>query len=132
MNRSEYDTVHAHSAPEPEEPKLTAQEFAGSGDRTLLYGYTVERYTHHVYLKDGKLHVYIYRGVPKPEEDKLVSFISGRTIYASDTVPSKRAYPQYSDAAFCHRLISLGLDPRLTSWPLDPAPDRGAFAGEVL
>ena len=81
-------------------------------DRTLLYGYTIERHTFHVYLKDGKIHKYVY------SYDKETTYHREESCwdYASDLVPDKRVYPAASDLEFCRILLRSGVDIPCTTW----------------
>ena len=61
-------------------------------DRTLLYGYTCDRKTFHVYLKDKEIHTVLYDisydgKIPKPINMTEVHVMSNR-----DYVPDKRLY----------------------------------------
>lgn len=73
-------------------------------DRTLLYGYTVDRDTWHVYLQDGLIHLLVYKG------DVMLSHRSAATWDAEDLVPNKRAYPESTDEAFAWTLHHLWID----------------------
>lgn len=73
--------------------------------KTLLYGYTTERDTHHVYQKNGVLHFVVYNG-----KHKLVDHRYGRELSIDGIVPNKRLYPESCDFDFCLRLKRLGVD----------------------
>lgn len=79
-------------------------------DRTLLYGYTCERETFHVYLKDKQIFVVIYnteysRGKPTPKNMRRIEVKSNR-----DYVPDKRLYPERCDYHFCKLLKENSVD----------------------
>ena len=40
---------------------IKAEDMSNTEDRTLIYGYTCERESFHVYIKDKEIHVVIYR-----------------------------------------------------------------------
>lgn len=61
----------------------------GGCDTTLLYGYTLERSTFHVYFKDMKIHKIIYNSNDRYPEHYSVA----KSFDAEDLIPSKRAYP---------------------------------------
>ena len=57
MKRDEFDRVERKGkAPEP---LITTQNLNNRQDRTLLYGYTCDRETWHVYLKKGNIHTVV-------------------------------------------------------------------------
>jgi hypothetical protein len=86
-------------------PKLvTAQEFAQEG--TLVYGYTVERDTFHVYAKDGMLHRFIYRTYLS-NDVHVIAYEAREAFEAVELSPSKAIYWQRSDFEFCMRLAEL-------------------------
>lgn len=71
--------------------------------RTLLYGYTVDNDTVHIYLDDGLIHAMVYK---KPAKFML-SYHKGDKILASLLRPTKRAYPALCDFEFCKILNTL-------------------------
>lgn len=78
-------------------------------DRTLLYGYTVERHTWHVFLYSREIHRYIY---DEEMPDKPVFKLRDHAVtwrQASDLIPSSRAYPEACDYEFCSLLKKKGL-----------------------
>lgn len=66
-------------------------------DRTLLYGYTTERATWHVYQQGGLLHKVIYIGSNPGFEFTEVA----EKIDARHPIPNKRLYPEACDFIFC-------------------------------
>lgn len=51
-------------------------------DRTLLYGYTCDRETFHVYMKNQNIHVVIYKSVyDKDKEGKFKVINMGKLMY---------------------------------------------------
>ena len=69
-------------------------------DRTLLYGYTTERKTWHVYQQGGLLHRVIYIGSnPGFEFTEVAEKIDARHL-----IPNKRLYPEACDFIFCWEL----------------------------
>ena len=79
-------------------------------DRTLLYGYTCERETFHVYLKNKQIYVVVYnteysRGKPTPKNMRQVEVKSNHYY-----VPDKRLYPERCDYHFCKLLKEKGID----------------------
>lgn len=97
-------------------------------DRTLLYGYTCERKTFHVYMKDMKIHTVIYdtdfsEKIQKPIHMKEVEIKSNY-----DYVPDKRLYPECCDYQFCRLLKRLGIELPFTTYQEDrPVQDFYGF-----
>lgn len=92
-------------------------ELTDQTDRTLLYGYTLERYTWHVYLKDGAIHVYVYRNSFKGDE-VLRYEVCGPEVHLNSVnlIPSKRLYPECCDYEFCQILVDKDVHLPFTSW----------------
>ena len=73
-------------------------------DRTLLYGYTCNRDTFHVYLKNQEIHTVIYN---TDYSGKVAKPINMRKVFVKnnqDFIPDKRIYPEASDYTFCKLL----------------------------
>lgn len=69
-------------------------------DRTLLWGYTCERDSFHVYLKDGQIHKALYKF-----PNKLLFCTSGESMPCSSMAPDKRAYPAACDEQFAQLMV---------------------------
>lgn len=82
-------------------------------DRTLLYGYDVDRLTHHVFQRDGLLHKVVYAGTTAPV---VVSHDFGSELNAASLPPNKRLYPEACDAAFCRLLMQMGVHLSFTTF----------------
>jgi hypothetical protein len=85
-------------------------------NRTLLYGYTCERETFHVYIKNKQIYVIVYnteyyRGGPRPVNMRQIEVKSNR-----DYVPDKRLYPERCDYHFCKLLKEKGIDLPFTAF----------------
>lgn len=76
-------------------------------DRTLLYGYTGDRDTFHVYLKDRKICVTAYKNHygREPDEVRLTASDDHLKFY---NIPSGHVYPSACDEQFCRLLLSKG------------------------
>jgi hypothetical protein len=101
-------------------------------DRTLLYGYTCERDTFHVYLKNNEIFVVIYDNdysgsIPKPRNMRRVTVKSNR-----DYVPDKRLYPERCDYDFCKLLKEKGVHLPFTNWSEPPDDPRYPYYGFTL
>lgn len=85
-------------------------------NKTLLYGYTCDRETFHVYLKDKEIFVVIYNndyatGKARPKNMRRINVTSNQ-----DYVPNKRLYPERCDYNFCQLLKEKGIDLPFTTW----------------
>lgn len=95
-------------------PVISIEDLHDKTERTLLYGYTCERATHHVYIKNNAIHVALYDGLGK------VNLHSIKIICNQDYVPDKRVYPARSDFEFCALLIRHSIDINFTEFnPLE-------------
>jgi len=70
-------------------------------DRTLLYGYTTERDTWHVYLLNKEIFCVRYEYKKSPVKMIVVSDV--------DYIPNKRLYPSMCDYEFCKLLSDRGV-----------------------
>lgn len=121
MNSEEYNLLkEIEKLPE----KLVDVEMLAPflSDRTLLYGYTCDRDTWHVYIKDKKIHKVIYKYKEKPVEYPIESNY--------DYIPNKRLYPETCDFLFCKLLIKLGYDLPFTTWNNEREEKR--YYGKIL
>ena len=96
MTKEEVDLLRGVIAPDP---KIRVDDLTDQSDRTLLYGYTLDRDTFHVYLKDGIMHRVIYSF-----KRYIVDHIEGEELDAHDLSPCKRAYPERTDFEFAKAL----------------------------
>lgn len=83
-------------------------------DRTLLYGYTCERKTFHVYMKDQEIFAVVYENdysAGKPRNMKQIAINSNQ-----DYIPDKRLYPEKCDYHFCLMLKKQGMELPFTTW----------------
>lgn len=117
MDREQYEKLTRF------EPKVSAELLEDKQDRTLLFGFTLKRHTHHVYLQNGVLHLLVYRW--SKEGEKPVLHHEEGEIEAYRLVPSKRLYPEKCDYEFCKILCSMDLQLPFTSFSDDwPEPSR--------
>ena len=121
--------------------RLQASDYTRHSDRnpkTLLYGYTCERDTHHVFQDfNGYIYVYVYR--PNGLKDETV--IRKVDVYVDgikslqELVPDKRLYPQYCDYDFCVYLKERGVNLPFTTYDPprkgSPRNPKSCFAGEI-
>ena len=95
-------------------------------ERTLLYGYTCDRQTWHVYCANDES---IFLSVYGDKGQKFHNVTQDGIPDLGALVPDKRLYPQYCDFEFCQFLQVQGVKLPFTVW-IDPT-DRGQFAGET-
>lgn len=93
---------------------ITGHSLENKQDRTLLYGYTCDRDTWHVYLKKGNIHTVIYRNnlcrnFPIGLKEVLVKT-------NQDYIPNKRLYPAACDYEFCKLLKDMDCHLPFTSY----------------
>ena len=114
MNRHEYDAFLQEKNPQ----RLTGSLLADQTPRTLLYGYTCNRDTFHVYLgEDGRLHRVLYTF-----EGFLLGHADETTLDLSAYVPDKRLYPETCDLAFCQLLKSVDVSLPFTTFNEERIP----------
>lgn len=83
---------------------IHAEHFTGP-DRTLLYGYTCDRHTFHVYLQDGWIHRITYTGTL---DHSLIRHDAMADWWAFNLIPDKRVYPERTDIDFARMLQVTG------------------------
>lgn len=91
-------------------------------DRTLIYGYTCDRETFHVYIKDEKVHIVRYKY--KGDLTELPVFSAARCV------PNKRIYPETCDYEFCCFLHNEGVTLPFTTYN-EERPQQ-TFYGRIL
>ena len=95
-------------------PTVQAEDLLDTTDRTLLYGYTCDRDTFHVYIKNIKIHAVTYR---TDYENNAPNFMEEiQVVKNDDYIPNKRLYPETCDYEFCEKLKKLGYDLPFTIW----------------
>ena len=125
MNQEQFETL---SRVAPVAATVSAEEIpAPDFDRTLLYGYDVDRRTWHVYLKDGLIHRVVRAGhsISDGWEHQ-----SGKVWRLADLVPSKRAYPERTDFYFARLAEQRDVPIAFTGFNADVKPAQ--FYGPVV
>lgn len=102
---------------------ITSDDLINQEDRTLLYGYTCERYTWHVYLMGGEIFTVVYDYGQEPRE------VAVSTNH--DYVPDKRLHPERCDYEFCKLLKKMGVHLPFTTYS-DYTFDDEQYYGEIL
>jgi len=103
MDKQQYEDLIKASGKPPE--TISIEDVMLWEPRTLLWGYTPDRYSHHVYIANDELHCYVYDGRTNPD----TIFYKSETLQLSDIAPKKRLYPEACDYRFCLQLKKLGV-----------------------
>lgn len=90
---------------------VTVDDLEDKSDRTLVYGYDTERFTHHTYIKNGEIFTVLY----KPDTPISIKEMKSN----DDFSPNKRLYPERSDYEFCKLLKKLGVHVSFTTYSED-------------
>lgn len=101
MNEYQYQAYQSLS--DPAAPTISLSDLFDRTPRTLLFGYDVDRVTHHVYVMDNLIYLSKYSlGNPLDSEAHF-------TWEASKLVPNKRAYVESTDLDFATAILRRGL-----------------------
>lgn len=115
MKKEQYEMLRGLN---PSLTQISVTDLADRSDRTLLWGYTCDRESWHLYLKDGKFHFVWYTFCGDNDISKknlLASYVKDTLELTKDYIlPDKRVYPEASDFEFCKLLQELGLEPTYT------------------
>ena len=85
-------------------------------NKTLLYGYTCERETFHVYIKNEQIYVVVYNNDYSTDKIKPKNMRQIKVTSNHDYVPDKRLYPERCDYNFCMLLKERGVNLPFTTW----------------
>lgn len=130
MKKEEFKWLNALKA--MGNPTINSDCLRCKKDRTLLFGYTCDRRTFHVYIKNLKIHVITYRvnyedGMDAP---KAVDIKEIEVKANQDYIPDKRLYPEACDYEFCRKLQNIGCELLFTTW--NDARQKSQFYGITL
>lgn len=114
MTAAEYEKLATTT---PRVRLITAYDLTDKSGRTLLYGYTVERHTCHVYLNYEEL---IKCVVYENRDCEVVQFFPDRNEHY---VQNKILYPAKCDFEFCKLLKEAGVDLPFTTFDKMHMPD---------
>ena len=106
-------------------PMVSIAELPKGFEGTLLYGYTCERHTFHVYVKDEVIHAVTYNF-----DEEIITHVSGKEVYARSCFPDKRVYRQPTQFFFMDLLAKKGFTPSVAESTLPE--DLNLPAGEFL
>ena len=106
---------------------IEVSDLINRSDRTLIYGYTCDRETFHVYLKEEMFHKIIYNHSYKLVSDEgeinprviQLEVIETESFYSAAPnkfIPNKRVYPERCDYELCNLLKNKGVVIPFTSW----------------
>ena len=112
MNKKSYDKI-VYQIKNP--TIISVGDLTDKRDRTLLWGYTLDRNSFHVYLEGEKIHLYVY----SYGEKEILKSESGFEMEAEKLIPSKRVYPEASDYEFCKKLLDMGINIPFTTFSED-------------
>jgi hypothetical protein len=132
MNPIEFQALRGQ--PAPAFAVVTGKDLRNQTPRTLVWGYTHERESFHVYLDEaGVIRRVVYSGLASvPETLKLLSADSENTLQTNaQYAPSKRAYPEACDFEFCALLAGRDVKPSFTAYD-DKRDLSKAFHGLCL
>lgn len=99
-------------------PTVSAKEIFNHQPRTLLWGYTCDRDSFHVYL-DGMGFIHRVTYMKTSGEDVLLSHVKGTELEAKLLVPNKRVYPEATDFEFAKLLKEKGIEVTYTNYQED-------------
>ena len=95
MNATQYGLLSDTIQPEPQ--LASAKVLYNQAPRTLLFGYTGEKDTVHVYLADGIIHKVVYNFKGHLIEHKT----QDQGLLFGECAAVKRLYPEACDFEFC-------------------------------
>lgn len=109
MTPSEYEVFREKAVVE-QEITIKASELSipGSIDTTLLYGYTLERNSFHVYLTHDKNRTPFINVLTFDFEENVIEHIKTKEISVSRVIPNKRAYPSLTLFSFANLIKNKG------------------------
>ncbi|HDR9109724.1 hypothetical protein [Paraburkholderia sp. A3RO-2L] len=127
MNKQQFEQLYKERA---KPHYVDIAELENQTPRTLIWGYTCERNSFHVYIEDGQVHRVIY----DCEKNILAQNDESNGLLLSDCVPDKRVYPEACDYEFCRLLKVSGIDVPFTTWSdsREPAQYHGKRIPELF
>jgi len=130
MTKEEYQQL-SQVMPKPEKT-INVSDLANQEPRTLLWGYTTERLSHHIYIKDGLMHLFQYEGRSSWSGLGHKFYMFGPELPIETIIPAelKRLYPEACDAEFCGLLRGMGSYLPFTTWNDKREPQQ--YHGEVF
>ncbi|MGX5608911.1 hypothetical protein ACWKTZ_21300 [Bacillus cereus] len=120
MNKHEFEKLN--KIQKEKEHVLTIDDLTNKEDRTLLYGYTCEKETWHVYVKNNTIYTVVN---PYGNNVEYVEIELNQ-----EYVPDKRLYPERCDFEFCSLLKQKGIYLPFTTWQDDIKEET--YYGKVI
>jgi len=105
INKEHYEKLNS------ERDTFSIEDLVDKSDRTLLYGYTLDRQDVHVYVKNEEVH-YIEYDI----DNNILFEKSGVFEDISELIPSKRSYPESTDPEFLAILMRRGVSGNFTTY----------------
>lgn len=115
MNKKEYDKLIELKSGQI--PVVQIFNLNNKADRTLLYGYTCDKDTFHVYIKNMKIHIITYTTDFRNNKPDFIKEILIKSN--NDYILNKRLYPETCDYEFCEILKQIGYNLPFTLWNYD-------------
>lgn len=112
MNSEEYKSL---ISVRPIPKILRGSDLENQMDRTLIWGYTMEREDFHVFLKDGEIQIEV-GDLTSQHREALQRWDENDVRSNSEYVPGKRVYPEACDFEFCKLLKEGGVAIPFTTW----------------
>jgi hypothetical protein len=121
MNKEEFEILNDVR---PARELITIDDLGDKSDRTLLFGFTPQRETWHVYIMDGEIIIALYNRPSGRDPERI------RPTSNEDYVPHKRLYPERCDFEFCFLLMRKGVSLPFTLWT--DGIEEKKYYGETL
>lgn len=131
MSPDEFSTLK-NAAQDPTKPSVGGPAFVeaiGDASKTLLYGYTSDRNTHHVYQDGGQIHLVVYNF-----HNEVINQVSDNSLPLATIMTDKRLYAEACDFAFCQELQEGGVRLPFTNYNFSSYQKHQgkAFIGKTL
>ena len=110
-------------------PSISIDDLTDKSDRTLIYGYDVDRVTIHVYIENERISYYRYS-----RSGEFMDFRNDERWHDPEyLVPNKRAYPEATDFEFATILARIGHPITFTTWGiLRSQPNSEKYHGRTM
>lgn len=126
MNRQQFEDLK--NLPPGGVRHFSVDNLEDKSDRALLYGYTCDRDTWHVYLYQGEINLFVYAGSGKHTHE-VKAHVKGVRMESESLIPDKRLYPQCCDYETCRFLDQQGIYLPFTTF--DDAVAANPFHGKL-
>lgn len=89
---------------------IKSSDFLNKENRTLLYGYEINRSTTHIYMLNEEIHYLNY------DFKKEIKIYETLKAFTDVHIPSKRSYPESTDPEFLKLAIENGIEICFTTY----------------